>query len=106
MLRKRFVSAVLLVLSLAFCATAQAERPRVLGRAMVRVGDAFHGNYGGAENSYFDHGPRLGARLRARNAWTESDGHRFNLERGVGANFFRTRVVGGWFGRPVSVVGR
>jgi len=72
---------------------ANAERPRLLGRAIAGSGVAQHGSYGGRENVYWDTGRRIGSRIRAHAAWKQSPGHNANLLAGVGG-LFRTRVVG------------
>lgn len=103
--RRWFVMACAIAIAMVmFVGEVRAERPRVLGRAMVNSGSAFHGSYRGAENTYVG-GGRIGARIRAKQAWGASPGHAANLANGVGGNFFRMRVVGGIF-RPAAVVGR
>lgn len=81
------------VVALVVCSSANAERPRVLGRAIAATGSVFHGNHGGRENVYWDTGSRIGARIRAGVAWRNSPGHAANLRAGVGG-LFGTRVVG------------
>jgi len=78
---------------------AKAERPRILARAIANAGQSFHGNYGRMENSYWDTGSRIGAKRRAKEAWSNSPGHAANLP-----HLTRLRVVRGPNG--IGVVGR
>jgi hypothetical protein len=109
MRRLKMMALLVAASSLFVVSEARAERPRVLGRAMVQQRGSFHGNYGGAENTYWDTGSRLGARLRAANAWRGSPGHAANMRNHnvggiLGIGLLRTRVVG--VNGGIAVVGR